>query len=377
MRIVQFVTRMDVMGGAQTHVIDLTKGLIDSGHEVIVISNGRGPLIKEIEALSISYEEVPSLAVPIHPLKDMQAYHQLKKLLHYYKPDLLAIHSSKAGMLGRLAGWRMGIPTIFTAHSWSFSGLQVGFKRRCYIGLEKLAGALTSGVITVSHRNFLEASEANIAQQVQMHIIHNGIRDNANQPIIKKSVKKLELVMVARFAYPKNHLLLFQALQELTYLPWHLTLIGDGPLLLKMREYVRKHNLQHRVHFTGEILEVEEYLQRAHLFVLTSSSEGLPISIIEAMRAGLPVIASDVGGIKELVDEGETGLVIDKDNATALVSALEMILTNEDERIRFSHNARQKYLDAFTFDHMLKKTEQYYEQVMRKEQIKKQGVLDG
>lgn len=377
MRIVQLVTRMDVLGGAQTHVSDLTKGLRLHGHEVILISHGEGPLTKELQALSITYEHIQTLGVPIQPWKDLQAYRQLIKLLKKYKPDLLAIHSSKAGILGRMAGWRLGIPTIFTAHSWSFSGLEPGLKRNCYIGMEKLAGALSSGIITVSHHNYREAEKAKIAQKPRMHVIHNGIHDDEWLSAAHTGVRKLELIMVARFAHPKNHPLFFQALQELTHLPWHLTLIGDGPLLPEMKSYVTQCGWQHRVHFTGEIKEVAEYLQRAHLFVLVSSSEGLPISIIEAMRAGLPVIASDVGGISELVDEGETGYVVEKNDVTALITALETLITKEEQRIRFGNNARQKYVEDFTFEKMLKDTVHYYEQVMLKEQIKKQGVLEG
>lgn len=377
MRIVQFVTRMDVLGGAQTHVLDLAKGLVVSGHEVIVISHGTSVLTEELSNYSVDYIDIPTLTVPIRPGKDIRTWRRLKRILQRVKPDLLAIHSSKAGIIGRLVGKQLQIPTVFTAHSWSFSCIDSFLKRKIYIGMERFVGLFSTGIITVSHYNLQEALQYNIANHVSKTVIHNGIEDRLAHIQPFQSNEIIHIVMVARFATPKNHQLLIDALRKLTAYNWKLTLVGDGPLLPAITSYVRTCGLQDRVDFTGESTDVEAILEGAHLFILASTSEGLPISIIEAMRAGLPTIASNVGGINELIDDGTTGFLVDQGQVKELTNAIEKLLQNSSLRTQFGMNARRKFINEFMIDDMLAKTERYYETVVMKQQPKKQEVLEG
>ena len=115
------------------------------------------------------------------------------------------------------------------------------------------------------------------------------------------------IVMVARFEVPKRQDVLLKTLAELTDIPWHLQLIGDGSLRPALEHFVEQNRLSNRVTFLGNQLDVHSYLEKGHLFVLLSDWEGLPISIIEAMRVGLPIIATNVGGVKELIIDRDNG----------------------------------------------------------------------
>lgn len=376
MRIVQLITRMDVLGGAQTHVMDLTKGLIEKDHEVIVISYGTSALTEQLQQLNIQYIEIPSLTVPIHPFKDFRTFIHLKKILQQVNPDLLAIHSSKVGIIGRLAGAYLKIPTVFTAHSWAFSGIESSWKKQIFIKIERFVGLLSKGIITVSQYNLEEAIQYKIARKVDKTMIHNGIVDtitSTNRARNKDS--PIHLVMVARFAPPKNHRLLLDALKQVSYRSWKLTLVGGGPLLQDIQLYAKTCQLDKQITFTGESTDVEAILQSADVFLLISTSEGLPISIIEAMRASLPTIASHVGGINELIDDSSTGFLVDKTDITQLTKRLELIINDDNLRRKLGINARNKFLQQFALEQMVDKTEHYYKQVLFQHQTNKQEVL--
>lgn len=376
MKIVQFITRMDVLGGAQIHVFDLTKALISRGHKVIVIAAGFGKIPQELEKLGIEYYQLNHMTVPIRPVKDVRALFEVKTVLKKLNPDLIAIHSSKAGIIGRLAGKMLRIPTVFTAHSWSFSGVTNKMKKNLFITIEKLIGPLSSGIITVSQFDYDAAKAHKIAFHVNMKMIHNGIHD-IEKSVPKTSSDNVKMVMVARFAYPKDHLLLLKALKDIPHENWQLTLIGDGPLLTETKAYASTCEFANNIIFAGECANVFNYLAEADIFLLITRSEGLPISIIEAMRANLPIIASNVGGVKELIDHQISGLLVPRDNVNNLRTAILSLLSDEKLRKRLGIEARRKYKEMFTFSIMLNETENYYKKVLSHGRKTKQGVHEG
>lgn len=376
MKIVQMVSRMDVLGGAQTHVFDLTKGLIENGHEVHVLAYGEGTLTEELRNNGINFYPLKHLTLNIHPFTDLKALFEVKKIIKQINPDLIALHSSKAGVIGRIVGKMLRIPTVFTSHSWSFSSVSNKTKRMVYIWIERLIGMLSTGIITVSHHDYHDGTKYNIANHVDMRVIHNGIHD-----IEKKSIQKnsdvIHMVMVARFAYPKDHMLLLNALKKVRLKNWQLTFIGDGPNVDQVKRYAKENNLSNQITFLGECRNVNDYLQAADIFLLITKSEGLPISIIEAMSAQLAIIASNVGGIKELIDHDETGILVNRNDTEAISNAITHLLTDPSVRERLGAEARKKYLNEFTFTKMLNETEKYYEQILLSFHNKKEEVMEG
>ncbi|SHG53108.1 glycosyltransferase family 4 protein [Ornithinibacillus halophilus] len=364
MKIVQFVTRMDVLGGAQVHVRDLAIHLKERGHDVVVVSRGRSSLTEELAEKDIPYYEINNLVVGINPYRDLLAYLELQKLLKKIRPDLMAVHSSKAGILGRLAGKRNKIPTVFTAHGWSFTDGVSNKKRLIYKSIERMAGRMSQGVITVSEYDYHLAVNNKIIAPSKLKVVHNGVPDTA--PMLR-STPRIDppiITMVARFAYPKDHVTLIRVLHRIKHLPWKLELIGDGPLLQENHQLVNELGLTDKVHFYGAREDVPELLAKSQLFVLISEFEGLPLSIIEAMRSRLPVIASNVGGVRELVSDSQTGFLIEKGNDIQLKECLESLLKNQELREQMGTMGRSKYEEEFTFTKMLNETYQFYQKVM-------------
>ncbi|BCB05663.1 glycosyltransferase family 4 protein [Bacillus sp. KH172YL63] len=374
MKIVQFITRMDDVGGAQIHVLDLSLSLKEAGHEVTVLSMGTGPVTEELKEHGITCVELMNLQLKIHPVHDGLALMQLCRFLKEWEPDILATHSSKAGMLGRIAGKMCNVPTVFTAHGWAFSEGVPERKRKVYGLLERAAGKISTGVITVSQYDYQLALKHKVIPPSNMRTIHNSIPDIPLPPPDRvPGVTKL--IMIARFAFPKDHHHLLKALEQIEGLPWELDLVGDGPLLETMKEQVKRGPIADRVNFLGKSRDIPELLARSHILVLTSRHEGLPISIIEGMRSGLPIVASDVGGVNELIDDGHNGFLIPRDDTGLLTKRLNSLMVKKQLMEKMGQMSRQKYEQHFAFDQMRNQTVKMYADILGRSVENKKLVL--
>lgn len=365
LKIVQLITRMDKVGGAQKHVEALSIQLQQDGHEVTVVTGSYQPSLWRLQELQIPVINIPSLQRAIHLAKDFRSFWQLRAVFKRIQPDVVATHSSKAGIIGRVVGSLLGIPTIFTAHSWSFTEGVPQKKKLLYHRMEKSVQLFTTKIITVSEYDRELALMKEVAPAHKLLTIHNGI-----DPIEKRTTTErtfLEqpiIVMVARFEVPKRQDILLKALAELTHIPWHLQLIGDGSLRSDLEKLVEQSGLTARVTFLGNQLNVHSYLEKSHIFVLLSDWEGLPISIIEAMRVGLPIIATNVGGVKELVEDHGNGFLVEREDFELLKQRLHQLIMDADLRQQMGSVSEFRYLQYFTFIPMYQKTIMVYQQAV-------------
>jgi glycosyltransferase involved in cell wall biosynthesis len=156
--------------------------------------------------------------------------------------------------------------------------------------------------------------------------------------------------MVARYGPQKDHPTLLRALASLRQHPWELDLIGDGPLMEQTETLARELGLDGRVHFLGQRNDVDQRLAAAQMALLITNWEGFPLSILEAMRAGLPVVASDVGGVGESVRDGESGYLVPRADVTQLRDRIERLLTDPGLRARLGASGRERFVRDFTLD---------------------------
>ncbi len=295
MRIAYIVTRADPIGGAQIHVRDLAAEVQAQGHFATVITSGSGPFIDDLRAQHTPTIVLRHLTVPIDPARDLRALREIRAVLRDIQPDLLTAHSSKAGVLGRLAGRSLHIPVVLTVHGWSFTpGIPV-VQAAVYRQIERLVGPLASRIITVSEFDRRLALDARIAAEDRVVMVHNGIPDVPPRLRADPARTPPRLVMVARFGAQKDHSTLLRALAGLLDSPWELDLIGDGPLISDMKLLAATLGVAGRIRFLGQRTDVDQILARAQASLLVTNWEGFPLSILEAMRAGMPVVASSVG----------------------------------------------------------------------------------
>lgn len=364
MRIAYVITRSDSIGGAHVHVRDLALNLLREGHAVTVLVGGEGPFTEELATKGIPYRSLRYLVRPIRPGTDLRGLWELRAALAELRPDLVSTHSSKAGWIGRLAARSLGLPVIFTAHGWAFTEGVPERERWVYVLAERLASPFASRIITVSEYDRALALQYRIAPAHKLVAVHNGMPDVPPTLHARSEADPVCIVMVARFEPQKDHATLLRALEGLRELAWELELIGDGPLLESVRIEAGRLGLLDRVRFLGARKDVAERLAEAQLFVLISNWEGFPRSILEAMRAGLPVVASDVGGVREAVVEGETGYLVPRGDEKALRARLRQLITNASLRVKMGQAGRKRFEERFTFEHMFKKTLKVYEDVL-------------
>lgn len=364
MRIVYLVTRSDDVGGAQVHVRDLAAAMRRHGHEVWVLAGGGGTFARALPGWGVEYVTLRHLTAPIHPWHDLRAFAELRAALERIRPDLLSTHSTKAGILGRMAGWRLGIPTVFTAHGWAFTPGVPRWKAGLYRPFERLAAPLARRIITVSEFDRELAIRERVADPERLVAIHNGMPDIPAALRADPGAAPARLAMIARFEPQKDHATLIQALAGLPDLPWTLDLIGDGPLLPAVTRSCEEHGLAARIHFRGAVEDVTPLLARAQVYLLISRWEGFPRSILEAMRAGLPVVASAVGGVPEAVEEGKTGYVVPRGDAALLRDRVRRLVSDSALRAKLGASGRAAYEARFTFDRMVERTTAVYGQVL-------------
>ena len=369
MKIAYIVTRSDLIGGAQVHVRDLATALVRDGHEPVVLAGGGGPYMDLLEGAGVETVSLKHLTVPISPPRDALALMELCGALRRLKPDMVSVHSSKAGVLGRVAGRTLGLPVIHTAHGWSFTPGIPHRKALVYRWIERLAAPLASRIITVSDFDRRLALAHRLAPADRVVTVHNGMPDIDPSLAAQPGRSPVRLVMVARFEPQKDHPTLFRALAGIAE-PWHLDLIGDGPLLPDAQAMVRDLGLGDRVQFWGQRMDVARLLAEAQAALLITNWEGFPRSILEAMRAGLPVVASGVGGIAESVQDGETGFLVPRGDVEALRGRLRQILGDPGLRSRLGLKGRQRYQSHFTLEHTVDKTLAVYQDTLGSHQLR-------
>jgi glycosyltransferase involved in cell wall biosynthesis len=363
-RIAYVITRLDSVGGAQVHVRDLAQRLAQQGHAVSVIAGtavnqAQGFLGPEIQSFQCA-----GLEREISPLKDLQAFGALCSVLAACKPDLVSMHSTKAGALGRLACSRLGIPCIFTAHGWAFTEGVPRVRQVVYRGVERFLESRAQRIVCVSEADRRLGCTVGMCPE-RLTVIHNGMPDVDPQWLAHPGQKNgpCRIVMIARFFEQKDHKTLLRALQRVPDV--ELDLIGDGPGQPQVEAMCRRYGLQGRVRFLGHRDDVAVDLSLANVFCLISHWEGFPRSTLEAMRAGLPCVISDVGGACEAVVEGETGFCVPRGNADAVAEKLNLLAASPSIRTAMGQAGRARYLEAFTFGRMFEQTHSLYEEVLK------------
>jgi glycosyltransferase involved in cell wall biosynthesis len=300
---------------------------------------------------------------PISPLNDLRALGEIIDVIRQESPDLVHAHTSKAGLLARLAARRTGTPAVFTAHTWSFAdGISTG-QRLLAIPFERFAAALGGKIISVSQANKDMALRKAIAGPDSVVRIWNGVPD-VPMRADPGSGSPLTMVMIARFVPQKDHLLLIEALSRIDGY-WRLLLVGDGPLRRGAEEAVSKAGLRDRVECLGDRSDVAGLLAAADLCVLATRWEGLPLCILEAMRAGLPVVATDVGGVSEAVTDGVTGYLTRPGDVQQMRNRIAELLASRTLLQSMGAAARARYEKDFDVHKMARATCALYREVMK------------
>jgi glycosyltransferase involved in cell wall biosynthesis len=361
LKVLFVITRAD-HGGAQVAVLDLV-GHLPEGIHPVVAAGERGFLEDECVKMGVPFRLVPHLVQPMSPKNDLLALLEVWRLIRSEKPAVVHSHTSKAGLLARVAAWAAKTPSVFTAHTWSFDEGVPRLRQILGIPLERLVSRLGGKIITVSDANTEKALKRRIAPADRIVRIWNGAPDTV-QLASPGTHTPMVMISVARMVQQKDFSTLLKAAAGLTG-DWQLWLIGDGPNRAQLEAQTIELGLTGRVHFLGARRDVPELLAKADLFVLASRWEGLPISINEAMRAGLPVVASNVGGVSEQVTDGVSGFLTPATDVESLRGKLQTLIDSPELTKRMGAAGRKRFEDDFRIESAIARTVEVYQSVSR------------
>ncbi len=335
MIIFQVIT-LSQLGGAQSVVINLANKLSEE-HEVIAIAGeGDGKMWKMLRG-TVRSQQSKYLKRAFSPINDLLAILELRRLYRQYKPEIIHLHSSKAAMLGRIAFPRKKI--VYTVHG--FDSIRVAYRK--YLPIERMMQARCKAVVGVSLYDQHNLLKEGITHNVTC--VYNGISKLQMlkvDPFSFCNEYKFSILCIARLSPPKNIDLFLEIASGLP----------DFAFIWIGNQYEFDGKKSQNVFFMGNIPNAGSYNEYADLFLLTSNYEGLPITIIEAMSFGKPIVASNVGGISEIVVNDVNGYVLDN-NAGEFVEKIKYVLENKDVYDKFSANSRKIYEEKLTVDKMV------------------------
>ena len=341
------VVTLGETGGAQSYVRDLVPGLVDQ-YDVTVAAHGPGSLGDAVRERGANYVELQHVRRPIS-VRDLLGLYELWRLCRTIRPVILHLNSSKAGVLGRIAGAAARVPVrVFTAHGWAFKA-SPGLGGRVYLWADRLALPLTTAVVCVSETERSAGIAAGTCREESTHVIYNGV-ELMPEPTEGQERSRVRFVSVGRLAPPKDFRTLILAAASFDPAQAEFVVLGGGPERRELEDEIGRLEIEDRVVLAGEVADVQARLRDADVFVLSSRSEGLPISVLEAMSAGLPVVASDVGGLKELVEQGISGTLVPPGDPKELARSLAELLDDPGRRRREGAAGRRRVVASFSID---------------------------
>jgi len=360
LRLLYVITNCD-LGGAQSHLLDLVDGF-QNEYEVLVAYGERGPMLQSLSKRGIRAIHIPSLVRNIHPLRELAALRQFGRILRDIQPNLVHAHSSKAGLIARLACWTHGIPVVYSAHGWGF-GKGVPSARRIAMWVsESICMPISSAIITTCTDDQRIANRALPFSRNRTRLIFNGIPDRARLTKVQSDIPVI--TMIARFSEQKDHATLLKAFKPLRERA-RLLLVGSGPDFQSCHDFARQNDLAEGVDFAGERSDIDQILQRTDILTLITHYEGLPISILLGMRDALAIVATRVGGISDQIDNGVSGLLVDRQDPASLEEALGRLVDSPQLRHQLGEGARKKFETRFSYEWMIEQTGKVYSAIAK------------
>lgn len=368
-----FIITKSAWGGAQRYVFDIASHLPAEDFEAVVAVGGSGPLIEKLRQKSIRVIPIASLNRDVRIVGDAVSFFKIFFLCMREKPDVVHLNSSKIGVLGAFAAFLAKLTTrnykqkiIFTAHGWAWNEPRVRWQKRLIAAGIKIAARFQDSIIILSRRDLAEALARGIPQE-KLTVIPLGIPENTRFLAPLDAQKALSEKVGITFERPlfgtiaeltKNKGLpyLIQALHAVKQKTPHFScvIIGDGEDRETLRRMVSENGLAHTIFFAGFIPDASRYLKVFDFFVLPSIKEGLPYVLLEALSANIPIIATDVGGIPDIVEHNINGIIVPPRNIAALTEAIERCMAPH-LRDTYSKNTLKK-IREFSFSDMMQKT---------------------
>ena len=372
-KILYFITQSEY-GGAQRYVFDLADNLKKDFEVAVALGEqGKdGKLAKKLEENNIKYYIIPHLKRSISPLNEILAFFEISKLIKNYQPNIIHLNSSKISILGSLAGLFIklkikNLKIIYTVHGWVFNEPLPAPVKWFYLWAEKFTAKFKDKIICVSESDRQVALKYKIAPVEKLITIHNGLapvnfytREEA-LPLLAKERAGGEVFIgsIGNLYKTKGFEYLIEAAGILTHklnTPATFIIIGEGKEREALKNLIAKYNLKNNFILAGSIDEAARLLPAFDVYVCSSVKEGLSYTLIEAMQAGRPIVATAVGGNPEMIENEKTGLLSKPADARDLAEKIKTLLNNKTLALELGQNAKAKAMAEFGLEKMVEQT---------------------
>jgi len=387
-KVLRIINRFNI-GGPTYNATFLTRYLSDDFETLLV---GGLPEADESDSLHIprSYGVEPALIEEMKRLpnlaSDRAAYKKLKQIIEEFKPDIVHTHAAKAGALGRKAAKACKVPVIVhTYHGHVFHSYFGKAKTALYKFIERRLAKQSDGIIAISP---LQKDELSLQHKIcppekitviplgfDLHKFQENLPEKRLQTRTKYQLSEDEVAVaiVGRLAPIKNHTLFLDAVEQVLKqgVKARFFIVGDGSEKAMITERVNQLNALYGecIHCTSWITDIATFNAGMDLICLTSDNEGTPVSLIEAQACNLPVISTDVGGVRDIVKDGETGFIVPKKNVDALAEKLTLLINSKEIREKMSQNGWKFVEEQFHYTTLVGNMENYYRTLLAKKGI--------
>jgi glycosyltransferase involved in cell wall biosynthesis len=378
-RKILFVITKSNWGGAQSYVHTLATYCHSQGADVAVALGGTGlpkgdtgMLAARLADSGIRVLVVPSFVRELSFFQELRAFWELLTIIRQERPDVLHLNSGKAGGIGALAGRLVGVERIvFTAHGWAHREPRSLLWKLIVWKFSWWTITLSHAVIVVSNFDYRNAPV--LFSRHKLHVVYNGVapfallpRVKARQELIKKAPTLSEtvpwLVMPAELHTNKGIDLAIEALARLslTHPDMALVVLGEGDERETLLQRARECGVSDRVFLLGFVPDARQHLSAADLFLMPSRKEGFPLALLEAAHAALPVVATRVGGIPEIVEHEKNGLLTTPNDVAELATSIDRLLKDPDEARSLGIALQATVREKFSEGNMLTETFSLY-----------------
>jgi glycosyltransferase involved in cell wall biosynthesis len=368
-KIVHVIARLNV-GGAALSVLELAAGQRRRGHDVLVIAGrvpaGEASMEHLVRELDVPYLHLDSLRREVAPAADLSAVHALRRVLRTRRPDVLHTHTSKAGTTGRVAAVLAGAArpraVVHTYHGHVLSGYFDPVRERVYRVIERVLAHATDRLIAVSNEVRDDLVRFHVAPRGKFAVVPYGF--DLDRRLTHASRQELGgrfvIGWAGRMTAIKRPLDLVRTAARVDGCV--LVLAGDGELRGETETLARELGVDAR--FLGYVEDIAQWYASFDAFLLTSQNEGAPVVAIEAQAAGVPVVATDAGGTRTVVDDGETGFVVPIGDVSGLAARLTRLRDDPELRGRLGETGARRMREKFSTDRMVADVEQVYATVL-------------
>jgi glycosyltransferase involved in cell wall biosynthesis len=387
-------------GGSRSHLMDLARGLEEAGHRVEIVC-----FLEDAVAASCRECRIPVTVFPMRNICDFSAVKKLSEYIARSSPDLVHTHGVRGNMIGRLSASRMGIPVVTTVHSSVYQDYSQPLKKLCYHRIEKMTRKYTYRFIAVAGSLKKELEEDGIPGD-KIDVVYNGIKPEfaagfapgfdregrqtcsgySSEKHLDESDKAVEardgslrkelniplvtpvIMTIGRLEAVKNQEMFLNVCGELRDrgVNFHGVIVGDGPLRKQLEDQAQALNLHRQVSFLGFRKDIYRLLSQAELFLLTSRMEGMPVTLLEAMAAGTPVLVTAVGGMPEVIALAENGWTVEVDNVQECADKAAALLEDVSLREGMASRGKAALEKWFSYSTFVDNTLAVYKKVLQK-----------